>query len=314
MCVIDLARLAHLGVPLSPPQRVRGGGANRLYRLDTERGSFAVKELNLRDRREAYRMAEVLRLERAAFAAGVPMPEPVDAVGGVVVHRWVNGAPVPEAPAPPPFAHAVGGALATLHALDVAWEHGTAVEPVVHDWEELTDRAVASGQPWASELVAQRRTFEAIARFVETCERPGPVVLTHRDVQPWNLLERDGNPVLVDWELAGPLDLGSELGASALGIAKGPGLDSIEPASFRAVLDGYVDAGGELPPSGPHWFVYLLGGWLSFTRWNLLRCLTDVEAATGPELALSHQAVRDGLQGLPELFRRLPDLESLLPG
>ena len=50
--------------------RVHGGFAHRVYRLDTDLGSFAVKELNLFDRRWEYRAADVFRFERAAFDAG----------------------------------------------------------------------------------------------------------------------------------------------------------------------------------------------------------------------------------------------------
>ncbi len=56
----------------------------------------------------------------------------------------------------------------------------------------------------------------------------------------------------------------------------------------------------------------MIGGWLGFTRWNILRCLTGTEANTGPDLALSHESARNGLRGLPDLFNRLPDLETLL--
>ncbi|MEU4389633.1 phosphotransferase [Kribbella sp. NPDC023855] len=181
------------------------------------------------------------------------------------------------------------------------------------DWPELAERAAATGQPWADELGSQVETFLAIAQFVHTCERPGPVVLTHRDIQPWNLLARDGRPVLLDWELSGMLDLAGELGSTALSLAKGPGFDDIEPAIFRAVLDGYVAGGGALPPPGPSWFVYIIGGWLSFTRWNILRCFTTAEPSTGPDLAQSHDSTRNGLRGLPTLFARLPKLETLLP-
>jgi hypothetical protein len=184
--------------------------------------------------------------------------------------------------------------------------------PRVRDWPELADRATATGQPWAGELASQVGTFLAIAHFVDTCERPGPVVLTHRDIQPWNLLARAGGPVVLDWELSGELDLSGELGSTALSLAKGPGFDDIEPAIFRGVLDGYVAGGGALPPPGPSWFVFMIGGWLGFTRWNILRCLAGVEAGTGPDLTLSHESVRNGLRGLPELYGRLPDLEALL--
>ena len=91
--------LSDLGAPIGPMIRVHGGYANRMYRLDTERGSFAVKELNLLDRRSAYHAEDVFRLERAAFAAGIPMPEPISASHHTLVHRWVEGEKVPEAPA-----------------------------------------------------------------------------------------------------------------------------------------------------------------------------------------------------------------------
>ncbi|MEV0457552.1 phosphotransferase family protein [Catellatospora methionotrophica] len=304
--------LSWLGTPTGPMVRVHGGFANRLYRLDTDQGSFAVKELNLADRRAGYHAEDVFRFERAAFAAGIAMPEPIAATPGMLVHRWVEGEKVPEAPVPIAYAFEVGEILARLHALDVTWPHGPGGEATPGDWRELAARAAATGQPWAGELRAQAETFLAIARFVDACERPGPVVLTHRDVQPWNLLCRGGRPVVLDWELAGMLDLSGELGSTALSIAKGPGFDDIRPEVFHAVLDGYAAAGGALPPPGPSWFVFMISGWLGFTRWNILRCLAGVEASTGPELALSHESVRGGVRGLPVLFGRLPELEELL--
>lgn len=294
-----------LGVPVGPMVRVHGGFANRMYRLDTDQGSFAVKELS--------RRAEgVFAFERAVFAAGVPMPEPILAGRDVVVHRWVDGEKVPEAPVSADYAFEVGEILARLHALDVSWPLAPVEGPPARDWPELAARAVATGQPWAEELASRVETFLAIAEFVDSCDRPGPVVLTHRDIQPWNLLSHHGRPVVLDWELSGRLDLSGELGSTALGLAKGPGFDDLRPTVFRDVLDGYVAGGGVLPPPGPSWFVYLVGGWLGHTRWNILRCLAGGRPRTGPDLALSHESVRDGVRGLPDLFGRLPDLAELL--
>ena len=76
-------------------------------------------------------------------------------------------------------------------------------------------------------------------------------MLTHRDIHPWNLLAREGRPVVLDWELSGSLDLASELGSTALSLSKGRGFDHIDSAVFHSVLDGYVAGGGALPPSGP---------------------------------------------------------------
>ena len=63
--------------------RVHGGFANRMYRLDTHRGSFAVKELNLVERRDPYRVEDVFRFEatvtttRAMTGHGNHQDEPV---------------------------------------------------------------------------------------------------------------------------------------------------------------------------------------------------------------------------------------------
>ncbi|MBU2669089.1 aminoglycoside phosphotransferase family protein [Actinoplanes bogorensis] len=304
--------LSHLGTPVGPMTRIHGGYANRMYRLDTDRGAFAVKELNLHDRRIPYRAGDVFRFERAAFAAGIPMPEPIEAGDGILVHRWVDGDKVPEEPVTAGYAYEIGEILARLHRLDVPWRSGEDEEPVARDWAGLAERATATGQPWAGELTEQVGTFLAIAEFVGTCERPGPVVLTHRDIQPWNLLASAGRPVVLDWELSGLLDLSGELGSTALSLSKGPGFDDIRPAVFRAVLDGYAAGGGTLPVAGPSWFAFMIGGWLGHVRWNVVRCLHGVEAGTGPELPLSQEAVRGGVQGLPVLFGRIPELTETL--
>jgi hypothetical protein len=43
--------------------------------------------------------------------------------------------------------------------------------------------SAATGRPRADELASRVERFLAIAHFVDTCERPGPVVLTHKDIQ-----------------------------------------------------------------------------------------------------------------------------------
>jgi aminoglycoside phosphotransferase (APT) family kinase protein len=300
-----------LGIPLAPMTRVPGKASNRVYRLDTDQGSFAVKELDT-DRGWEYRFDDVFRLETAAFKAGIPMPEPISATATTVVHRWVEGDPLPEGPVPRAFAFEVGQILANLHSLIVDWIDGPATNPEQRDWAELADRAAATGQPWAEELATNVATFEAIAVYVNESEPPGPVVLTHRDVQPWNLLNRAGHPVVLDWEISGRMEVSSELASTALGLAKGSTFEDVDAAVLRAVLDGYVEGGGSLPRLGPDWFAYMIGGWLDFTRRNIVRCVSGRPSPTGVELELCHDEVRNGLRGLPDMFSQIPRLGDLL--
>jgi serine/threonine-protein kinase RIO1 len=57
-----------------------------------------VKEFNVVDRRWTYRVEDVFKFERAALAAGVRMPEPISASQHTLVHRWVEGKKMAEAP------------------------------------------------------------------------------------------------------------------------------------------------------------------------------------------------------------------------
>lgn len=290
--------------------RVHGKSSNRVFRLDTDNGSFAIKKLDL-SRGWAYRHDDVFKFEKAAFEAGIPMPEPVSATRDTLIHRWADGEALTEAPVSQHFAAAVGEILARLHVLDLEWTDERTVTRMPRDWAELAEQASSTAQPWAAELQSVVDTFLAIAELVDNCERPGPVVLTHCDVQPWNLLAHGGDPVVLDWELSGMLDLSGELGSTALSLSKGHSFDGVEPAIFRAVLDGYVNGGGTLPPSGPSWFAYMIGGWLGFTRWNVGRCIAG-QAGDDPDAAAVHAEIRNALEGLPHMFRRLPEFHDTL--
>ena len=56
----------------------------------------------------------------------------------------------------------------------------------------------------------------------------------------------------------------------------------------------------------------MIGGWLGFTRRNILQCLAGVGALHGPDLATCHDEVWNGVHGLSDMFGRLSQFEDLL--
>jgi hypothetical protein len=163
--------LSHLGAPVGAMTRVDGGLLNRMWRLETDQGVFAVKELT-RDRGWTYRPDDIFRLEQAAFAGGIPMPEPISADTEVLVHRWVEGSKVPEKPVRASFAFEIGAILARLHALDIEWTHVSIEDPMPTDWPELATAAVASHQPWADELLDAVDSFSCDRRVRRRVRAP----------------------------------------------------------------------------------------------------------------------------------------------
>ena len=294
--------------------RVHGGLLNRMWRFDTDHGSFAVKELN-NDRGWTYRHDDIFRFEQAAFAAGIPMPEPVAANETVLIHRWVDGEVVPtDRAVSPACAEEIGGVLARLHALDAPWTHVSIPDPMPteQDWRALAD--LAPGQPWGEALAEIVPVLGAIGRFVDEVGEPEPIVLSHSDIGQKNLLSVDGHPVLVDWEITKRIPLAWELGSTALVVACGDVLQEPDTEVFRAVLEGYVAAGGTLPDPGRHWFADQLSGQTWFLRWNVKRCIAGVEPTNGPGLEVAHDCVRSIVNSIPTLFAsidRLTELTSL---
>jgi hypothetical protein len=131
-----VCELFDLGAPIGAPTAVSGGLTNRLWRVTTTNGVFAVKQMN-RDPDRADYVAwfdRAFTLEQAAFRAGIPMPRPVPvaSTGGclgelqladtsaitVRVHEWVEGEPLSNGEIyPPEVAARVAVILANIHAL-----------------------------------------------------------------------------------------------------------------------------------------------------------------------------------------------------
>ena len=265
---------------------VSGGWSNRVWRLSTTRGDFAVKELRNAWGEPRWRewLAEGWRLELAARDAGVAVPEPVanpvsgealayvdrtDGSGPVPVrlHRWVESTSVPREPVDPDLARWVGRTLATVHALalrpSVPDLHSGRVGLTTADvWPDLVARARAARAPWAEELAAAgglARRATALLGSWDAAEE----ILCHGDVDQKNLLLTVDGPQLCDWDVVLPRCAAHDLAEAAMSMAGWRA-----PAVASAVLDGYRESGGVVATVRPTDLGPSLAsrlGWIRFT-------------------------------------------------
>src|SRR5437870_5690604 len=106
----DIGRVRLMKLHVQPRPQPRDCGTGKVVRMNLSHLGAPVS-------------AMFFRLEQAAFASGIPMPEPVSADAEVLVHRWVDGSKVPEEPARASFGFEIGEILASLHSLDIEWTH-----------------------------------------------------------------------------------------------------------------------------------------------------------------------------------------------
>ncbi len=170
-----------------------GAWSNRVYRLSTDLGSYAVKELLNPGREPSWldSLHAAWRFELAAQAAGVAIPVPVPSPSGgcvawveqqgragpvpVRLHAWVEGTQPGPAPVTRQTASWAGRTLATLHLLGIS-PADRSLFPVLNtrtadEWPDLVSAARLARVPWADQLAAIR---PVVARDCRTGPRGRP--------------------------------------------------------------------------------------------------------------------------------------------
>jgi Ser/Thr protein kinase RdoA (MazF antagonist) len=241
-----------LGAPLKAPAYADRGELGRIWRLDTDRGSWAVKEL-LYPVAEAAAAADVA-FQLAAAAAGVPLPGPVltrdrtvllagevagSAAAALRVYEWADLVPG-EWVTP----GEVGTVAAHLHRVEhpaAGPVHAWFAEPIGEPaWRELAATAHDAGAAWAGPLRRWLPELIALDGVIEP-PRPERVRTCHLDLNMENVRRAPGRGVVVlDWENSGPAQPERELAAILADLAADPPGPGGAVEAYRA----YRDAGG----------------------------------------------------------------------
>jgi len=306
-------------LPGSPERLVPavGGWSNRVFRLDTTRGSYAVKELRNAWGEPRWRdwLDEGWRVELAARDVGIAVPAPVpdpltgeavadveraDGSGSVPVrvHRWVESVPVARDPVSVDLARWVGQTLASLH--------GLALRPLSTDlyrgrlgltsadvWPDLVARSESVDAPWTSALVAGESPARRASSLLGTWDADDEV-LCHGDVDQKNLLLGPEGPLLCDWDVVLPRLPCHDLAETALSLASWRA-----PDVAAAVIGGYRDAGGVVDRLGPLDLGPSLASRLGWIRFTVDRGVDACRAGSGTVAGID----------VPDVAGLLADLE-----
>ncbi|MEM9713113.1 MAG: phosphotransferase, partial [Actinomycetota bacterium] len=209
---------------------VEGGFSNRVVRLDTVRGRFAVKvfDRSLDANRDEAALERATEIELAAWSAGLRVPIPVlddhrevlvevdDSL--VRVHEWVIGWSPDSGPADVELAAQVGEWLARLHRLGLptgaAGLDGLDEVSDTGVWSELVD--VVGDRDFGPALRTALDPITRAVELVQDADRDGSVIGTHRDLFPRNALVTSAGLSVCDWDVAGGWLATEEIAAAAV--------------------------------------------------------------------------------------------------
>ena len=236
---------------------VASGRLGSIWRLDTDLGSWAVKQVEDATEAELAEIREGAAFQEAAFAAGVSTPavrrartgEVIATVGDLQVQLqgWVDLRP----PALDLDAADLGRLVAALHRVDFTGTIGTDPwyeAPVGEDrWRRIIGDLRVAGAPFTDELEALVPELVALEAFLGA--PPRSLRTCHRDLWADNLRRTPAGPLCVfDFDNAGLADPSQELALILVEFGGEAG------ARSRAIQAAYADAGGPGRVEGPRDF------------------------------------------------------------
>jgi protein-tyrosine phosphatase len=252
-----------LGAPTSAPTKVPGGFHHKMWRVETERGTYAVKELcpaadlsdedTIKDYNVSEAIAETFASVGVAAVVALKAADGYLTIVGdqrYLVYPWCDHTALPREQVDARHGLEVARLLAKMHGanIHVAGTKETELEAFpVERIDELVQRAGECQPLCAKSLSSQRqRLGEIVALYNKAIiELKKELVISHGDLDQKNILWDDRDrPVIIDWEAAGKLNPTCEVIRAALDWSGAA--SELRPGLFRRMLEAYQDAGGEL--------------------------------------------------------------------
>ncbi|MCL2446185.1 MAG: phosphotransferase [Oscillospiraceae bacterium] len=302
-----LCETLHLGALTGTPSPLAGGHLHRMFALQTQRGKYAVKALNPQVMQRSPAKADIEngeRIARIAAAHGIAAPhaKELTQIQGqyYLVFDWVNGAPRYHDAINETHCQTMGKLLAKLHDIDFSAVALQADEPAdeLIDWQPYADILrddLHDIYRWNEQLLAAQQRL------------PCHHVISHRDLEPKNVMWQDDRPIVIDWEAAGLVHPLCDLVETALAWARDEH-HALSPTKFKAFVGTYHQ---HAPLTCDNWQAVLtisFGNHLGWLAYNCRRAL-GVECADQAEQTLGAQQVAETIA----LLRRVEiDMANIL--
>ncbi len=286
-----IAEIHRLGTLTKPVNRVSGGFLHKMYRLDTEKGTFACKLLNpeiMARPTAAGNFDQAEMLETVLEKAGLPVVTALETDGKkrqtyegtqYYLFPWIDGKALTPTEITAHHCHTVASLLAGMHNLEprVAEEPFSTYYPhLATDWQSYVLKAEQSCPEIADELrtgltmlqAAEEKQNQAIAAL------PDILCISHGDMDPKNVLWQNETPYIIDLECLdrdNPATHAVQLALQWSGIYTGV----LDIQKVTAFLKAYIAEADWMRGTTVDWasLVGLGYSWTDWAEYNLRRAL-----------------------------------------
>ena len=284
-----LMKNLNLGDVLEPPRQIKGGLLHRMYCVNTTKGTYAVKVLNSEIMKRKSALQNMINSEKIAALLAQTVPAVVSLeINGSQIHKldgiyymvfpWVEGKSVFSSEITVKHCEIIGDFLGCIHRQNITLEGLEKEYDAInmYDWTNDLQMAekISPSEKWT---VQYKKAVHDIERWNQrVCDVEDilakHMVISHRDLDPKNVMWNDGQAYIIDWEAAGYVNPYQEL-LEVINYWTDDGKGNLCKEKFDALLTAYKK---HISLDDVDWSAVLDAGFSSMLGWlsyNVKRAL-----------------------------------------
>ncbi len=287
----NFCRAYALGDIIDEPKKLTGGLMHRIFKVQTDQGTYCIKVLNPEVMARPTALGNMIRSEEIAFAMKdlVPLAAAKRFNGSAVLEHeqqyymvfdFIEGASIYAPALSAKHCEAIGNLLGIIHkaAICVPGIKAEGADASIFDWAGYGQKAC--GQEWENnykevlpKLIQWNKQAAEAAQILAQYQ-----VISHRDLDPKNVMWHNDQPTLIDWEAAGYINPYQEL-IELCGYWAADGKGGMEREKFEAFIKAYSQ---HVKLEGTSWepvFDGGMNGMLGWLEYNLKRAMKLIDCS-----------------------------------
>ena len=245
----------NLGNKINTIDKVTGGLSHRMYKVETDKGIYAVKELNsgVMKREKAY--SNFVFSEKVTDIA---KENGISAIGALklnndimvkiddsyfMVFEWLDGRILKAEEITEKHCEIIGKMLAQIHNIDfskIENNEKKSIETEYFDWNKYIPYAEEQNKPYIKELEDNIELLHELnKKSVDALEyAKNNLVISHTDLDRKNVMWQDDKPFIIDWEASGYINPTIEL-IQVAWYWSGGDIENIDYNKFNTLINSY---------------------------------------------------------------------------
>lgn len=325
----EICKVFELGASTSTPTRVYGGLLHLMWRVDTDKASYAIKQLSqaidLKNEcvRKNYELSEQVA---ARFSEqGIQAISAIERAGkhlieidseAYLVYPWINARALDNDTISEKHALKIASLIAQIHLINLDVPEIQGPEFEVHSIDkliELINKSLSHNFSFAKELKANLKQISVINEMHQSAVPllNKQVVVSHGDLDQKNVLwDGNGSPFIIDWEAARKVNPTHEIIAVALDWS-GLMRCVMDKNIFTEMLRGYQACKGMINQTVIDASIYCyLGNGLNWLKFNLERVMNN--SPHSGEHTIGKEQVRHTLGVILYLYENKNAIKDLI--